>query len=450
MSQTEWITTYIIRPEPGGRLKYQLNIIDTPGFGDTRGLQRDQEIVDQIRELFSATDRKGVALIDAVCFLAKAPDARLTAVQTYIFQSVMSLFGKDIEDNICSLITFADGIQPPVLAALQESHLPFGKTFTFNNSGLFARNDQAESLSPMFWEMGVKSFKNFFTHLDTVQTKSLKLTKNVLDDRLRLEMTVRNLQPKLDIGLTKVNQLKQEIKIFQDHKSEIERNKDFEYEVTETRQNKEELPKGRHVTNCTHCHFTCHENCVFANDDEKKRCCAMDGDGNCKICPDKCFWQKHANTPNIFTYVDVKVKKTYAEKMQKYKDAEGKLPNQEQLLEKMGLELDELIDVIEDMMSVVKDCNERLAAMALRPNPLSMTEHIDMMIQAEELDKKEGFMERIKVLKQFRQRAELTKHAENFSKEAQSTLWAAGAVSAKQREPKDTKSLFARIKKLFF
>ena len=270
-------------------------MIDTPGFGDTHGLQRDQDIVDQIRELFSDKSEKGVSCIDDVRFLAKAPDARLTAIQKYIFQSVMSLFGKDI----CSMITFADGMSPPVLA-LSKSGLPFGQSFTFNSSGLFASNDDTNSLAPMFWEIGIKSFKQFYDHLETVETKSLQLTKYVLNDRKKLELTVRNLQPQLDAGLAKVNQMKQEKNIFEDNQAEINNNTKFEYEVTETRQTKKELPRGQHVTNCTHCHVTCHENCALANDNEKKKCCAMNSEGFFQYCPDNCFWEEHANTPYIF------------------------------------------------------------------------------------------------------------------------------------------------------
>lgn len=76
----------------------------------------------------------------------------------------MSLFGKDIASNICTLITFADGAEPPVFASLKESKLPHEMTFPFNNSSLFAKEkDQAKNtLSPMFWEMGCKSFEQFF------------------------------------------------------------------------------------------------------------------------------------------------------------------------------------------------------------------------------------------------------------------------------------------------
>lgn len=41
ISHTEWITVYTIAPQKGSRLNFTLNIIDTPGFGDIRGLDRD-------------------------------------------------------------------------------------------------------------------------------------------------------------------------------------------------------------------------------------------------------------------------------------------------------------------------------------------------------------------------------------------------------------------------
>ncbi|KAH3768560.1 uncharacterized protein LOC127845594 isoform X1 [Dreissena polymorpha] len=419
VSQTEWITCYAIYPHEGSRIPYTINIIDTPGFGDTRGLDRDQEIVEQIRELFSAKPPRGVLSIDAVCFLIKAPDARLTPVQSYIFQSIMSLFGKDIEDNICSLITFADGMDPPVLAAIKESGLPFGERFTFNNSGLFARNMglSQSSLSPMFWDMGLVSFRNFFNHLDSLETKSLQLTSDVLYERSRLEATIRNLQPMLDVGLNKISELKSEINIFQENKSIIADNKDFTYVVPTTKHIKIDLPSGLHVTNCTYCNFTCHENCTIVNDAEKIGCWAMT-DGFCRICPERCFWNQHANTPYIFDYITVDETKTYAEMKKKYEEASGKLLTQEQVLDKMREELDEIDDMIQTMMLVVRDCNIRLGKIALRPNPLSMTQHIDLMIESETMEKKDGWYERVQTLYRFRKRAQVVTDAESFFKEA--------------------------------
>lgn len=173
-------------PRDGSRFTYTLNIIDTPGFGDTRGIDRDQRTIDHIRQLFSETGAKGVHFLDAVCFVVKAPDARLTVSQRYILSSIMSLFGKDIESNICTLITFGDGVEPPVLGSLKEADIPFGSTFQFNNSALFAENKNlnSTSLSPMLWDIGFKSFQKFFEEINHFKTKSISLTRDVLQKEI--------------------------------------------------------------------------------------------------------------------------------------------------------------------------------------------------------------------------------------------------------------------------
>ena len=422
ISQTEWITCYTINKEDGGRLDYRLKIIDTPGFGDTRGLARDNEIVKQLKELFSAADQKGVVFLDAVCFLTKAPDARLTAIQKYIFMSIQSLFGKDIEKNICMLITFADGKDPPVLAAMKEADLPFSSWYAFNNSALFATNgDSQSSLSSMFWDMGIQSFKQFFDNLEKMPTKSLQQTKQVLTERERLEVTIQKLQPQVDAGLNKVSELKKEMKILQEHEKDILDNQNFEYEVEETKQVKTELPKGQHTTNCLQCHITCHDNCAYANDDQKRYCCAMDGKGNCTVCDDKCNWTQHANTPYIFSYETHKVKKTYEEKLKMYKKAGEQKVSHEQVIERMMEEIDELSDFIEALMEQVNDCNNTLKTIALRPNPLTMVEHIDLMVEAEKMEKKDGFQERINVLQGYRRKATIQMDVSKFTAEFKTT-----------------------------
>ncbi|XP_052212529.1 uncharacterized protein LOC127831592 [Dreissena polymorpha] len=448
LSQTEWITCYKINHMDGSRIKYTLNIIDTPGFGDTRGLDRDNAIVDQIRELFTESGPKGILTIDAVCFLIKAPDARLTPMQRYIFQSIMSLFGKDIEKNICSMVTFADGIDPPVFAALDESGLPFGKRFTFNNSGLYARNTNIDqySLSPMFWKMGMASFENFFTHLDSMQRRSLRLTGDVLNERNRLEATIKNLEPKLDAGLLQIDQLKKMIETFEDNQSIIKANKDFTYTTKKTQQKKSELPKGQHVTNCTPCTFTCHVNCSYPDNAQKRNCCAMDPNGYCTMCPDKCFWDKHANTPYIFTYEIIEETKTYSEMKEKYEKASGQLLTQEQLLDTMRQELEDMAETIEDMMDVVMECNQRLADIALRPNPLTMTDHVDLMIENEKNTKKEGWMERIQSLQKLKKRANILEHVDDFSKKAKSVR---PTRSRDETNATKSRNVFRRIRDVF-
>lgn len=415
ISQTEWITVYKIAPQKGSRLNYTLNIIDTPGFGDARGIERDQGIVDQIRYLFSSQGGKGVLFVDAVCFIVKAPDARLTVSQKYMFSSIMSLFGKDIESNICTLITFADGAEPPVLASLKEANLPFGSTFQFNNSALFAENKNltSTSLSPMFWEIGCNSFKNFFNQLSHFETKSLSQTKDVLKEREQLKTLISSILPQVRAGLSKLDELQEQLEILKKHKDDIENNKNFEYEVEETKQTLVDLPRGQHATNCLQCNVTCHENCAIADDDEKRVCAAMT-DGICTMCTGRCIWSEHKNTPYIFRYSVEKVKKTYAEMKEKYETAYRSKMTHETYIEGLKCDIEYLFKHVQMMMEEINQCKRRLKEIALRPDPLSAVEHLDLMIQAEETERQPGYKRRIKMLHEFRQMDLVNKQVENF------------------------------------
>lgn len=422
-SQTEWITVYKMYPTEGSRLKYTLNIIDTPGFGDTRGIERDASIVDQIHKLFSANDGHGVLFIDAVCFIVKAPDARLTVVQHYIFSSIMSLFGKDIESNISTLITFADGGAPAVLASLTESKLPFGEKFKFNNSALFAENklDAKTSFSQMFWEMGCKSFDNFFEHIILLQTKSLSQTKNVLDEREQLKTVISNILPQVTAGLSKLSELKQQIGIFENYKNEIADNQNFEYTVEETRQQKLDLPKGQRVTNCIQCNVTCHENCKIADDDEKKNCWAMDTEGKCRICDGNCIWSEHKNTPYIFKYVTEPVTKTYADMKKRYEIASGHKLTHEKYIEELNDDVDAMHFSLLGRINEMNRCKTRLKEIALKPDPLSAVEHLDLMIHSEKSEKQPGYFNRIKMLEEMKRMALVDKDIERLGQHMKNT-----------------------------
>ncbi len=84
-SQTSKITAHQINHMDGFQVPYSLTIVDTPGFGDTRGISHDQKITAQIHLFFSA--RGGINCIDAVCFVVQASLARLTHTQKYTVYS---------------------------------------------------------------------------------------------------------------------------------------------------------------------------------------------------------------------------------------------------------------------------------------------------------------------------------------------------------------------------
>ena len=178
-----------------------VTIIDTPGFGDTGGMERDKQITENISR-FLIEQESQIDEIDAICFVASCASARLTPTQKYIISSVMSLFGNDVVDNIRLLVTFSDGATPPVVEACKEAGFPFvlnpaTKLPTsynkFNNSVLFVNNQKSDetSFEKSFWDMYQHNCQEFFKTLKELTPKKLDQTKEVVTKRIELEKKLK-------------------------------------------------------------------------------------------------------------------------------------------------------------------------------------------------------------------------------------------------------------------
>ncbi|KAL1279489.1 hypothetical protein QQF64_026162, partial [Cirrhinus molitorella] len=225
--------------------------------------------------------------------------------------------GKNTLINSMINYILGDGKTPPVLEAIKVSEVPCSTDesgeplhFKFNNSAVFATNNKSaddeesywENFDQMFWKLGFSSMKKFFTSLNTMKTQSLRLTQEVLKERQQLEVHVQGLQPQINAGLTKLDEIKKTRAALEQHKAEMDANKDFEYEIEVTVPKQIENTTGNYLTNCQKCHFTCHDACVYAKDSDKYKCSAMK-DGKCTVCPGKCVWNVHFNQKYKWDYV---------------------------------------------------------------------------------------------------------------------------------------------------
>ncbi|XP_038671283.1 uncharacterized protein LOC119975567 [Scyliorhinus canicula] len=366
-SQTSSITAYELHHREGFQIDYSLTIIDTPGFGDTRGITRDKLITDQIREFFTSPD--GINHIDAVCFVAQASLARLTHSQKYVFDSILSIFGKDIAENIQILVTFADGKVPPILEAINVAEVPCAKDkkgfpvhFKFNNSAVFAQSsasgnsankissdgsddeeeEDGDNINGMFWKMGSNSLRKFFAMLNKMEAKSLLLTKEVLRERQQLEAAIQGLQPQVKVGLTKLEEIRKTKQALNQHQVDIDANKDFEYEVEVTLLEEIDISRsGNYANNCQKCRITCHYPCTFAYY-VPRLCDAMTWSGYCTVCPNKCQSSDHCHQKYRFVYETRKEKRTYSELKEKYEKVSGEKMSQQKILEKIQQEFDDV------------------------------------------------------------------------------------------------------------
>ena len=60
------------------------------------------------------------------------------------------------------------------------------------------------------------------------------------------------------------------------------------------------------------------------------------------------------------------------------------------------------------MVDDIRCCLDRLKEIALKPNPLSTVDYIDLLIRTEQNEAKPGFQDRVKSLQEIRKRAEIT------------------------------------------
>ncbi|XP_073488982.1 uncharacterized protein [Aquarana catesbeiana] len=407
-SQTSSVTIYQINHDDHFQIPYSLTIIDTPGFGDTRGIVHDEKIMQKIREFFYKCKFRE---IDAICFVVQSTFARLTPTQSYIFDNVLSIFGNDIKDNIVFFTTFAEVGEPNVLSAIMEADVPCAKSkdgkpvyFKVNNSVLYANNHPDEKdhygclVHEVQWKMGMESIEKFLLHfLPGLASKDLSLTKKVLSERHTLDVVLDGLVQKIEEAMFKQHELKETERNLNQHKMDIESNKDFKFEVTETVKKKIDS-ETECSTNCRECSSTCHRDCIVYFDSLVYFCEVFNIKGTCHVCGHKS--STHFSEMSYWeTFVDKK-RKSYAEVKEKYEKEEKMALTPEKVLIKLKDDIkkaeEEALKLIQEVTRILK----RLQEIALKPNPMSAVDYIQLLIKKEKREGKRGFMERIKMMEE--------------------------------------------------
>ena len=396
------ITAYTIYPSEESHFPHTLTIVDTPSFTD----DKHDQLFQHIKEFFSSTlqGKKGIDHLDGIGFVIQSSLGRLT-IENRMFNSIMSIFGNDVANNIFMMVTFADASNPPVLTAIQEAKIQYKKIFKFNNSALYANNSLEDKnheyeLNNILWKTGMNSYKSFFDDFSDVEQVSLYLTKEVLRERKHLEVAHQALQQQIDISVTKLEELKQEEEILHQKEADLAANKEFTYTVPVSKTRMAELAPGAYCNNCSKCHTTCHKYC-HSKDKDMYLCSSMDKGGkkaaHCQNCPKKCSWQDHKRSTcywEVYTEDEIRTSKELQKKF--ISDLEGKSRAEyrvhqiKDLLEKAEKEL---ILKIENILNIMQQLDEK----ALKTSPISQTEYLDSLIEREKQLKKQGFHQRIQI-----------------------------------------------------
>ena len=374
-SQTQKVTVYKFNQF----LDYTLTVIDTPGFGDSEGPEKERLTVAQIQEVF-LPGRHGIDEIHGIGLVVNASLARLDTAQKHVLQSIFTIFGKDIEENIFVISTHDDmEEEPKALAAIRKAQISCTKIFQFNNHQLYRQ--RKTPLSKTHWEGTSESFNEFLSSFKHIQGISLEQTNEVLRERSVLEDILKSLNCQMRSIVAKIDEKEVWKETHFNLSREAKKRRRSRSLVEKIRENP--APAGRNVTSCRKCQYTCHNKCWC--DTRKYWCNRINILGHCRVCPGKCSYKEHIS--GVIYKQDFEKKEIQCNEEEKV-DAEIRIAN-----------IDEEQKVLRKKMKKItkdaRECLQKINKIALRPNPLTDTEYIDLLIEQEKSEHGVGWETRI-------------------------------------------------------
>eukprot|EP00357_Protocruzia_adherens_P033754 CAMPEP_0115008674 /NCGR_PEP_ID=MMETSP0216-20121206/22087_1 /TAXON_ID=223996 /ORGANISM="Protocruzia adherens, Strain Boccale" /LENGTH=322 /DNA_ID=CAMNT_0002376195 /DNA_START=314 /DNA_END=1279 /DNA_ORIENTATION=+ len=277
-SQTQSVQSYSLIPST--KFKRGLTLIDTPGFDDTDGLERDDKIETEIASYLQNV----ILRIDMVAIVIPASQPRLTEAQKYVLGRVTNLCGRAMKESLALIFTYSDTGIPTSLEAIKQFGVLPRHYFQFNNCAVYesqqtTRGKPSGSLLSHYWKYNQIGLTNWF------------------------EVLQRDYQPQL-LGTTlkksySQNSIESEMETLRDHISTyFDINKNITKIESLSKQHRgqpEKIKLNSMALWCMRCSKICAQNVV------KPQISPFDS-GYCSRCPRTCSKENHNFLPE---YADI-------------------------------------------------------------------------------------------------------------------------------------------------
>ena len=337
-SKTDGATLYTVEYNT-----MNIGIIDTPGFGDSRGLDVDKQHVIKIIDAL-----KTETYINCVCLVINGRNSRMSATLRYVLSEITAILPREVLDNVIIIFTnSADPLdlnfEPTVLAEFLGRKIenyfcienPYCRIEKAKAKADKLSNEKiARSLQKSFDETSqildqmydtIKDFQKVYTSKFT----KLYETKQVIEKKVIILLVAYDNQTNLE---DKINKAREEAEAALKTKT---LNKDFK----STQMIERTITKNtsRHNTLCGHpnCYSNCHAPCSLDKSLDKevfKSCAAMKRSDYCKRCGH--HYKSHYHNEVLFEkvterkeFVDESMKKEF-EKAKSSEDIAQALRNQ--------------------------------------------------------------------------------------------------------------------------
>ena len=265
--------------EPTKSFNNPIRLIDTAGFGDTRGESYDEKITKDIQKLFESSE---IENLNAICLIFKASETRAHDRAKKVIKKLFSLFGEEIKNNIIIIFTFADDFNDiPALKTLKDKTSPFAKIlgdienlphFAFNNKAYFSPNRNQFSGT---YENNTKNFGNLLQKIFELRRISLESSKEVINKRMQIKNNISNLCDQLnDIMLIIKSATGFQQKLMELQK-DYEKNTENKVPTipytdiihyTDVESKEVRCNSGWYVLYCNSCNKVCHKYCKGKNE----------------------------------------------------------------------------------------------------------------------------------------------------------------------------------------
>ena len=342
----------------------RMTVIDTPGFGDSRGLEQDKKNVKKIIDAL-----KGEENVNCVCLIINGRQCRTSASLQYVMSEISAIMPKEIFNNIIVVFTnTADALDSNF--DISELDHYFGKRIqhVFYIENPYCRIEKAKqkaeqlpleqiarSLRKSFEDTAeslrllhetIKGFKDVHTlHFIRQYEKKQEIERDIItitasyDQQTKLETKIETAEEEVDAALKSKS-------LYRDFKTTRE------VEVTKP----VPTPDKRHNTLCgvPGCYSNCHLPCYLDKSydpEEFKNCAAMGGTETCTVCCHS--YRYHYHNEVVFQkfkereeFVDEAMKKKFEEAADMQQRAnylrQGLQIRREELLRKKNSLLQEL------------------------------------------------------------------------------------------------------------
>jgi V8-like Glu-specific endopeptidase/GTP-binding protein EngB required for normal cell division len=401
-SQTQDSHTYYMENK-----SYKIWIIDTPGLGDTQGIEKDQKNVTQIL--------KGIecqADVNAICLVAAISDRRCDAYYKYYIQEIKKLLPAECHNNFIICFTHGTNDYEDSLPALKRLDIDSKHIVAFQNVVL---KTPLSALLPEYeriWrENGIQFISLFETALlmkpvATIQFKELAAQRTQfsasLNEHIDLIRGLEEAGKKIELHTANIAKLTDIMK----------ENQEWEIEEEYLRAEKNEASSKN--TQCNKCISICHKDCqlshIYENlgDPNLLACWCMD-DNRCKAC--SCTVEEHYHAGYVYKMVSTKRKIVITAKKNEFEAANSAKLTLEEALKSAHMQKLELSKRIEEMLKRIAQLYFIVKRLSLLPYNDAYEEYIMMAIHETEQE--------IESPEKLRKMAELKSKLEYYQKEKQ-------------------------------